>query len=250
MKPIGLQLYSLREMAAKDFIGVLEKVADIGYKGVEFAGLHGHDPKEIKKIIDSLGLKVTSSHCALPTKENAQEVIDTESILGNTKLISGFGPQDFATADDVKRAAEKFAVAGDLVKPHGMKFGFHNHWWEFAQIDGKYVYDMLMEGAPNVFSELDVYWTAYGKADTVEIVKKHSARLPLLHIKDGPLVEGKPHTAVGKGAMDMHAIIGAADPNVLEWLIVELDDCATDMLDAVVDSYKYLVSEKLAEGNK
>lgn len=250
MKPIGLQLYTLREMAAKDFPGVLRKVANIGYKGVEFAGLHGHDPKEIKKLIDALGLEVSSSHCALPTAENVQEIVDTESILGNKRIISGFGPNDLATPDDRKRAADKFALACDVLKPFGMTFGFHNHWWEFFEADGKYAYDVLMEGAPSAFSELDVYWAAYGKADPVAVVKKYASRIPLLHIKDGPLEEGKPHTAVGSGALYVGDIIAAADPSVLKWLIVELDDCATDMFEAVVQSYDYLTREGLGAGNK
>lgn len=252
MKPIALQLYTLREMAAKDFPDVLKKVAKIGYVGVEFAGLHGHDPKEIKKLIDLLGLKVSSSHCAMPTPQNVQEIVDTEAILGNTRIISGFGPDDIATVDAIKIAAEKFSIAADVLKPYGMTFGFHNHWWEFAQIDGKYAYDLLMQFAPDVFSELDVYWAAYGKADPVAIVNKYKSRIPLLHIKDGPLIEGQPHphTAVGSGALYMGDIINAADPSVLQWLIVELDACATDMLEAVEQSYTYMIGAGLARGNK
>ncbi len=112
------------------------------------------------------------------------------------------------------------------------------------------VYDILLAEAPGIFSELDVYWCAYAKANPVEIVSKYKSRLPFLHIKDGTLKEGEAHTAVGAGALDMPGIIGAADPNVLKWLIVELDSCATDMLTAVKESYTYLTSKGLAEGNK
>ncbi|MHB0999654.1 MAG: sugar phosphate isomerase/epimerase family protein [Armatimonadota bacterium] len=250
MKPISLQLYTLREEAAKDFVGVLKTVAEIGYVGVEFAGLHGFDPKEIKKIVDDLGLKVSSAHGPLPTAENIQQVVDVESILGNTRIISGFGPNDMSTPEDRAKVVEKFNTAAELLKPHGMTFGFHNHWWEFFPADGQYIYDVLMGETKDVFSELDVYWTAYGKADPVAVINKYKSRLPLLHIKDGPLEEGKPHMAVGAGKLDMPAIISAADPNVLEWLIVELDECATDMMEAVKQSYTYLVSNGLASGNK
>ena len=250
MKPIALQLYSLREAAAQDFPGVLRWVADTGYKGVEYAGLHGHDAKEIARLVDDLGLQVSSSHTALPTPENITQLADTELTLGNTRVISGFGPGDFQTVDAVKIAAEKFETAAELLEPYGITFGFHNHWWEFSTLDGQYVYDILMVEAPDVFSELDVYWTAYGKADPVKVIKQYSARLPVLHIKDGPLEEGKPHTAVGSGKLDMPAIIGAADPSVLEWLIVELDNCETDMHEAVKQSYIYLTGSGLALGNK
>ena len=250
MKPISLQLYSLRDSAAKDFPAVLRQVAGIGYKGVEFAGLQGHNAKEIATLIDDLGLEVSSSHTGLPTPENITELADTELTLGNTRVISGFGPDAFKTVNDVKAAAAKFEQAAELLEPYGITFGFHNHWWEFSTLDSKYVYDILMDEAPDVFSELDVYWAAYGKADPVAVVSQYKARLPLLHIKDGMLGEGAVHTAVGSGKLDMPAIIGAADPTVLEWVIVELDNCATGMLEAVKQSYAYLTSSGLALGNK
>ena len=241
----------MREVAAKDFPGTLRTIADIGYKGVEYAGLHGHDPKEIAKLVSDLGMTVSSSHTGLPTPETVGKIAETEAALGNTRVISGFGPDDLKTEDAVKAAAAKFQQAADLLKPYGMTFGFHNHWWEFAKIGDKYVYDILMAEAPDIFSELDVYWCAFGKADPVQIIKKYSSRLPLLHIKDGMLEEGKHvHTAVGSGKLDMPAIIGAADPNVLKWLVVELDACETDMMEAVRQSYKYLTSSGLGEGNK
>jgi len=241
----------VREVAAKDFPGTLRTIADIGYKGVEYAGLHGHDPKEIAKLVSDLGMTVSSSHTGLPTPETVGKIAETEAALGNTRVISGFGPDDLKTEDAVKAAAAKFQQAADLLKPYGMTFGFHNHWWEFAKIGDKYVYDILMAEAPDIFSELDVYWCAFGKADPVQIIKKYSSRLPLLHIKDGMLEEGKHvHTAVGSGKLDMPAIIGAADPNVLKWLVVELDACETDMMEAVRQSYKYLTSSGLGEGNK
>ena len=251
MKPISIQLYSVREAAAQDFPGTLRKIAEIGYKGVEFAGLHGHDATEIAKLVRDLGLEVSSSHTGLPTPQTIGEIVGVEATLGNKRVISGFGPDDFKTVDAVKAAAAKFTLAAELLRPHAMTFGFHNHWWEFDTLDGKYVYDILLEEAPTVFSELDVYWCKFGKADPVATVSKHKAQLPLLHIKDGMLEEGKHvHTAVGSGLMDMPAIIGAADPNVLEWLIVELDACETDMMEAVRKSYEYLTSSGLGEGNK
>jgi sugar phosphate isomerase/epimerase len=251
MKPISIQLYTVRDVAAQDFPGTLRAIADIGYKGVEFAGLHGHDPKEIGKLIADLGMKASSSHTGLPTAESVGAIVETETALGNKRVISGYGPDDFKTVDAVKQAAARFNTAGELLKPYGMTFGFHNHWWEFFTMDGKYVYDILMAEAPDFFSELDVYWCKFGKADPVQIVSKYKSRLPLLHIKDGMLEEGKHvHTAVGSGLMDMPAIVGAADPNVLEWLIVELDACETDMMEAVRKSYEYLTSTGLGEGNK
>lgn len=249
-KPISLQLYTLREASAKDFPAVLRAVADIGYGGVEFAGLHGHDPKEIKKLVDDLGLKVSSSHTGFPAPDNFAQIAETEMALGNKHVITGFGPAQFETMDGVRESAEKFQKAASLIGPLGLKFGMHNHWWEFHKVDGRRVFDILMEEAPAMFSELDVYWCAYGDDDPVKVIEQYKSRMPLLHIKDGSLEKDKPHLAVGDGVLDMPAIIGAADPNILEWVIVELDNFDGDMFEAVRRSYDYLTSNGLADGNK
>jgi sugar phosphate isomerase/epimerase len=247
-KPLSIQLYTLRAASAEDFPAVLRTIADIGYRGVEFAGLHGHSPQEIKALLDDLGMVTSSSHTALPTPENINQIVDTEKTLGNTYIIAGLGPNEFKTADDCKRSAERFQKAAELVKPHGMTFGMHNHWWEFETVDDRLVYDIVLQAAPDIFSELDVYWAAYGGQDAAKVVAAHKARLPILHIKDGTLEKDVPHVAVGSGKLDMAAIIGAADPTVLQWLVVELDNCATDMTEAVRQSYAYLTSQGLAEG--
>mgnify|MGYP003766252257 CR=1 FL=1 len=254
MKPIAIQLYTLRPdvypEGKDDFPGVLRTVAEIGYKGVEFAGLHGHSAGEIRAILDDLGLKACSSHAGVPTPETVRQIVDTESVLGNTRVIGGFGPDQFKTVDACKAAAAKFQQASELLKPYGMTFGFHNHWWEFDTVDGKRVYDILMAEAPDIFSELDVYWAAWGKANPAEVIAEYKSRLPFLHIKDGMLEQSHPHVAVGSGKLDFPAIIGAADPNVLEWLVVELDAYDGPMLEAVKQSYKYLTESGLAAGNK
>jgi len=188
---------------------------------------------------------------ALPTKDTVNQIVEQEQALGNKRVISGVGG-DLKTEDGCKRAADQLNAAAELVEPFSMEIGYHNHWWEFdPKVGDRTPHEIMFSHvADNVFAELDVYWVATGKADPVEVIRRMADRVPLLHIKDGPLVKGQPHTAVGAGVLDMHSIIAAADPNVLEWVIVELDECATDMMEAVVQSYKYLTAEGLAEGNR
>ena len=248
--PLSLQLYTLRDQVQGDFAAVLRRVAEIGYKGVEFAGLHGHAPAEIAGIVRDLGLQVSSSHVGLPTPETISQIADTEKTLGNTRLVSGFGPDDFQTLDDCRRSAERFQTAAELAKHEGLTFGMHNHWWEFETRDGVLVYDFVLENAPDIFSELDIYWAAYAGVSPASAISGHRRRLPLLHIKDGSLEKDSAMTAVGAGKVDIAGAIGAADPNVLQWLIVELDRCDTDMWDAVQQSYTYMTQKGLADGNK
>lgn len=251
MKPISIQLYSVREAAAEDFPGVLQKMADIGYKGVETAGLHDYAPAEVRRMLDDLGLVCSSAHGPVPSKDNIQELVDTAGALGYTMVITSRGPDDFPNLDGIRKVADEFQEAAEIAKAHGLRFGYHNHWWEMSKFDGRLGLDVLLELAPDVFSQTDVYWAAnFGAVDVPALVRRHAARIPCLHIKDGPLVKDQPHTAVGKGKMDMPAVIGAADPDALEWLIVELDACATDMVEAVEQSYEYLVGEGLAAGNR
>jgi sugar phosphate isomerase/epimerase len=249
--PISLQLYSVRETAKDDFLGVLKKVADFGYKGVEFAGLHGHDPKEVRKVLDDLGLVASSTHGPTANADNVAEVVDTAGTLGYDMVISGWGRDKFKTLDGIKEAAEAFQAGAELLKQHGLRMGYHNHWWEFDEVDGRLGYEIFMELAPDMFSQLDTYWACnFGKVDVPAIVEKYKARLPILHIKDGPLVQDEPHVAVGAGKMNVPAVVHAADPDVLEWLVVELDACGTDMMQAVKESCQYLMDSGLGVGRK
>jgi len=250
MTPLSIQLYTLRDVVNADFPAVLRRVAEIGYKGVEFAGLHGIAPAEIAAILSETGLEVSSSHVGIPTRETIAKLADTEKTLGNTRLVAGFGPDQFKTLDECKRSAEKFQTAAHLTAEEGLTFAIHNHWWEFQTVDGHNVYDYVLEAAPDALGELDIYWVAYAGASPVDVITRHKSRLPLLHIKDGSLEKDTAMTAVGHGKVDVKAAIGAADPEVLKWLIVELDSCDTDMWEAVTQSYTYLTENTLAGGNQ
>ncbi|KKM66422.1 hypothetical protein LCGC14_1481370 [marine sediment metagenome] len=251
MKPISLQLYSLREQAKDDFVGVLKAVADMGYVGVEPAGMQGMSPADVRKVLDDLQLVCSSTHGPFPSSETISQRVDEAGALGTDMIISGLGRKAFETPDASKASVDKLAEAASLVVGAGMKFGYHNHWWEFDEVDGRTPYDLIMAEVPEMFSELDVYWAAnFGAVDVPAVVTKYASRIPLLHVKDGPLVRDEPHTAVGAGKMDIPAIIAAADPDVLGWLIVELDDCGTDMAQAVRESCAYLVGEGLGRGSK
>lgn len=251
MKPIGIQLYTLREAAKDDFVGVLKQVAETGYKAVEFAGLHGNKPAEVRKIIDDLGMVSCSMHAAPVDADNLNESVDTAKTLGYDVLITGVGGDDFKTTDSIKAAADRLQASADLLEPHGLRVGYHNHWWEMDLVDGRVGYEILLENAPDLRGELDVYWACnFGAVNVPELLARIASRVPMLHIKDGPLVKGEPHTAVGAGKMDIPTVTRAADDGVLQWLIVELDECATDMTAAVRESVAYLAGEGLGRAGK
>lgn len=251
MKPISVQLYSLRDAAQKDFVGVVKAVGEIGFKGVEPAGLYNLKPAEFRKLVEDLGMVVSSNHGPWPNRENLNEVIDTARALGTDLVVCGWGPEQFQSIDAIRQTAETANFMVDTLKKAGLSLAVHNHWWEFCQVDGRLAYDRFMELCPGLLCEIDTYWAAnFGACNSAEQVAKYKARTPLLHIKDGPLVRDKAHVAVGSGKMDVASVIRAADEKVLRWLVVELDLCDTDMLSAVRGSYQYLVKNGLGAGNR
>jgi sugar phosphate isomerase/epimerase len=241
--PIALQLYSVREAAQKDFAATLRQVAGFGYAGVEFAGLHGQTPAQVRKMIDDLGVVAAAAHGPLPTKENLGEIVDTAGALGyQWHVVSALGPDKFPDEATTRKTIDLVKAAIALLQPTGLKMAVHNHWWEFdKKFSGKTPHELLMAGVPRLAAEIDTYWTAVAGENAAAVVERDGARAPLLHIKDGPINREEPQVAVGDGKMDWPAVLGAARRSGrTEWLIVELDRCATDMLEAARKSYSYL----------
>ena len=249
-KPISVQLYSLRKESAQDFDAVLERLAAIGYKGVEPFNLFGKSPQAFQKQVENLGMAVSSSHYPWANRAPINEVVEVVAALGLRRAAGGFDAADFADMDAVQRTADTVNGLVEALARHGISLCLHNHWWEFNEIDGKLGFRHIAERCPGVQFEVDTYWAAnFGAVDVAAEVANVAARVPLLHIKDGPLRRNAAHVAVGDGKMDIAGIIRAADAHVLEWNIVELDACDTDMMTAVEQSCRYLVGNGLASGN-
>jgi sugar phosphate isomerase/epimerase len=251
--PLALQLYTVREQLARDFDGTLARVAEIGYAAVETAFFEPEiTPARARRALDALGLPICAIHCELPLGDQQQAVIDMAGQLGCTRLVWHGWPRDarYGTLGGVEQLAETYSRAAEVAASAGLELGIHNHWWEFELVEGRRPYQLLRERMdPRIFFELDTYWATVAGCNAVAVVEELGARAPLLHIKDGPAVPGAPKTAVGAGVMDVPAIVAASRGNA-EWLIVELDDCATDMLEAVAQSYRYMVDNGLAHGRR
>jgi sugar phosphate isomerase/epimerase len=250
MKPIAVQLWSVREEAKRDFKGVLRAIADIGYAGVQPAGLHGSSYEDFRSICRELGLKVAGSHGPNARPDNLPAVIEDARGTGQNMVWTGYHQADFADEAAIRLTADKVSSCARALAKEGLRLFIHNHWWEFERLpSGKLKHELFAELCPEVELEIDVYWAAnFGAEDPAAWVEKFKSRTTLLHVKDGPLVRDEAHVALGQGKVDIKSVIAAADPNVLEWLIVELDSCDSDMMLAVKDSYQYLVREGLGHG--
>ena len=250
-KPISVQLYALREQSAEDFTSVLKQIADIGYVGVEPFNLFNFNASAFKSIVEDLGMQISSSHFPWANNSPIQEVIDTVTELGLTRAAAGFSPNDVKDTDSISQTIDTINSLTESLDSAGIDLFLHNHYWEFNPVDGVLPYHRFYDECPNVQFEVDTYWAAnFGACDVPQEVARVRDRAPLLHIKDGPLTRDEAHVAVGSGKMDISGTIGAADPEVLEWVIVELDSCDTDMMAAVRESYAYLTENNLAQGRK
>lgn len=249
--PIGIQLYTVRDAMNEDFTATVTKIAEMGYVGVETAGFPGTTPQDAAKLFADLGLQVSSAHSPLPVGDKKNEVLDAMAALGTPRLVCPALMRDkFDTVDGIKEVCDVLNEAVAVCKENGLQLGYHNHWWEYATVEGQKANDvMLAHLDSSIYFELDTYWIQVGGQSPVDTIKAMGERAPLLHIKDGPATSDGDMTAVGSGVIDIPAVIAAGAEHA-EWLIVELDRCATDMMTAVAESYSYLVGEGLAKGNK
>jgi sugar phosphate isomerase/epimerase len=248
LPPVALQLYSVREYAQTSFEDAVRRVAAMGYAGVEPAGFPGTTPEAAGALFRELGLAVPSAHTALPLGDQQAAVIEAVDAIGCSRIISGMGPDAFSSVDQTRRACDVFNQAAAVARAHGRTFGIHNHWWEYTPVEGRYPYQMMLDWLDSdIFFEVDTYWVQTAGVDVVSVLKELGARASLLHIKDGPCVQTEPMTAVGAGAMDFPTILEAAG-DVPQWLIVEQDRTAGDMMADVARSVAYLVEKGLGRG--
>ncbi len=248
--PVGVQLYSLREQAAVDFPGVLERLGSKGFVGVEFAGFYGLSSSEVGRALDRAGLEVASAHVGLAEADEFAAALDDHAAIGcDTVVIPAAFDPGFGDLDKVKGTADLVNAANEIARARGITLGYHNHYWELAPLDdGRPALLHFFEHvASDVIAEVDIYWAQIGGSDPAAIVTELGERCRLLHVKDGPGDDrASANVAVGDGAIDTPGVLAAAAS--AQWHLVEFDKCDTDMFDAVERSYEYLVGNDLSRG--
>lgn len=253
---IGIQLYTVRNEMEKNFDRAISKIAEIGYQGVETYFLPNNiSIKRVAKSLQNNNLEVFSMHCELP-EENQKTVLLKMAEVYKAKYAVFHGwPEDekYKSLDALKNTVERFNNAAAFCKTNGLKFGLHNHWWEFEKFNNIIPFYYLKENLdPEIIFEIDVYWTKTAGLDPAKVVGDFGKRAPLLHIKDGPATTGKPvyqQTVLGEGSINIPSIVAAANGNT-EWLVVEFDECKSDIYDAIRGSYNYLKENDLGEVKK
>lgn len=239
MSKVGLQLYSIRELAEKDFFNAIKTTAECGYDGIEFAGFFDTPAAELKKFLDENGLLSCGSHTALPILEDEfYKTVEYNLEIGNKYIIIPWIPAEMCNSRDAwMKTSEKMNAMNDRLKSYGIRLGYHNHAFEFEKFDGVCGYDIFAENTKaDILLEIDTFWVAYPGEDPVKYVRTYKDRLDLLHIKD--MDADKKSTEIGRGTLDFPAIIKAADKT--QWFIVEQEEFEVPMEESIKISCDYL----------
>lgn len=266
---IGLQLYSVRQDLQKDFRGTLQKVRDLGYDGVEFYNeFAGYTPEQVRALCDSLGLAIFSNHVPIRLlMTDPDRVIAESRVLGMQYItIPSMPARPGADPEGFKQTVAAIGEVGRKVREAGFGLLYHNHDFEFALLpDGTVGHDYMFASTDpaDVGVELDVCWADYAGADVPDLVRKYAGRLPVLHMKDyyqagksdadpyalvgeqntGGGRRGFEYRPLGKGVVDLAAVLDAARQTGVAWLCVEQDEPsagAADRFEGPAISVRYL----------
>lgn len=228
--PVALQLYTVRDEAARDFAGTIKAVAEIGYAGVEVAGYGSLTAGEVKRILDDNGLFVAGIHTGLEAMENdLGSVIESAVTLGSEFVVCPYiADNRRATLDDYRQVGASLDRIGGELKSADLQLAYHNHAFEFDRFGGEaYAYDVLMEvtDPERVQIEMDTFWVQKGGEDPAAYLRKYASRVPLIHLKDMTAAPENDFAEVGEGIMDFDAIFDAALTAGGRYYIVEQDRC-------------------------
>lgn len=224
--PVALQLYSLKNDCQKDFPGTVQKVGEMGYEGVEFAGYFDHSAEDIKKMLDDNGLVCAGTHIGLPTLlgDALKETVEFNLKIGNKYLIvPGLDEEYCSSIEAWKKTAEIFNDIAEKVKGQGMLVGYHNHAVEFNEMEGQIPYDVFISNTnKEVIMQLDIGNAMRTGANTKDILEKYPGRAVTLHVKEYSASDS--NAFVGEGDVDWKEITGTCESvGGTKWYIIEYE---------------------------
>jgi sugar phosphate isomerase/epimerase len=249
-RPLGVQLYTVRQQAERDLLSVLAAIRKIGYDEVEtYWDIYDHPAPELRRMIADHGLRAPSGHF---NYEGLGSKLDYAHALGVEFVICPMLPKDmWTTLDGFKRAAHQFNTWGEQVRQRGMQFGFHNHNYEFRRFGDTTGFETLMKGtdAKLVALEMDCYWIVQAGQDPLKMFEQYGDRIRLLHLKDRKpgaatsqeLNESAEHfTEVGAGSLAWKDILAAAQKHNVKHMFVERDSGDVPALESIRVSFNNL----------
>ena len=255
--PIGAQLWTLRKEIAKDLAGTIEKVAEIGYQGVELLWLDKPPAAaRLRKIIKGNNLKITSAHVPLTElQDNFRAIADYHRELGNSTLVIPYLPgHKNMTEDDWKDTVREIAKVAQQCKESGFRLLYHNHDFEFRARVGKMdAHDYIFASVKSELlqAQLDTYFIWEVGKNPAEYIRRYAGRLPSVHLKEKPKPGAKfKNTELGRGVIDWDAVFVAAKDAGVEWYLVEQNCEELPALESIKISYEFLKSRGIAQPSK
>ena len=257
IEKVGVQLYTVRDLMKQDFEGTIAKVAEIGYREVEFAGYFDRKPQQVRAVLERNHLQSPSTHVDYPSLgANWPKVVEASATIGHQYIVCPWIDDEVRKQPGGwQRAAEVFNKAGEVSKKSGIQFAYHNHHFEFVKVDGKFAYDLLLEQTDVnlVKMEMDLCWMTVAGQDPLKYFARYPGRFPMVHVKDvksvpAPEKDGTPPafervfpvmTEVGSGVIDWKKIFADSSEAGIQHYFVE-HDYPKDALASITESYKYL----------
>ena len=237
---VALELYTVRDETRRDFAGTLQRVAQIGYAGVEFAGYGNLTSLEMPALLAETRLKAVSTHLGLDALENPQLSASIRYCkdIGCSFIVLPSLPKEWRTQEGIRALAPRLNAIGRQCQELGITFAYHNHDFEFTRVSSVYLLDYLTQATdPSLVKiELDVYWAAYAGVDPVSYLQVLADRVVLVHLKD--MAADRSMTEVGKGILNMQQICAFAQARGL-WGIVEHDYPQIPSLESARISFEY-----------
>ena len=238
----GVQLYTVRSAMQQDFDATLARVAEIGYREVEFAGYFNRTAAQVKAALAANGLTAPSTHLSYNDVLNGWSAALERAVATGHRYVTipSLPGSSRRTLDDYRRVADTFNTAAAEAKKAGLGFAYHNHQFEFAPIDGVVPHALLLERTEaNVTFQLDVYWAFHAGVDPVQYVQQHGSRISMLHLKDSGGPPQHAMQSVGSGVIDFPRLLAAAQRASVAHNFVEHDN-PSDPIASIRDSYRYL----------
>jgi sugar phosphate isomerase/epimerase len=244
VKNIGIQLYTVRKEMLADPAGTLKQLAKIGFKELESArsekgNYYGLSPKEIKKITGDLGMRLLSGH--IHVDKDWEKSIEEATQTGQEYIISAVLPSQGQTTAHYKESAEAFNKLGEECKKAKLHFGYHNHDSEFETVDGKILYDILLDNTdPSLVTmEMDLGWVVASGHDPLHYFSKYPGRFPLWHLKDMDTTR-KQSTEFGKGQVNIKKLLQHAGQGGMRHFFLEQEEYAHSAFESAQIDYTYL----------
>lgn len=240
----AVQLYTLRDQLQEDFRGVLKQLGQMGWAGVELAGLHGYPAEQIADWLQACNLEVAGMHVDIARLEKELEDVLAEARLFQTRdIICPYLIESIRHEAGYKKVRQTLNDIAEKVAPEGFRISYHNHDFEFkTTIAGTSALEYLLASTADnaVLAEIDVYWVKKSGRDPLTFIEPYAWRMPLVHLKDMTADARETFAAVGSGCIDFAPILNWCEQNGVEWYVVEQDVCPGNPLHSIEASLRHL----------